>query len=378
MVKRKLVLGFLCFCYLIFISSCWDSRDIEDLTIAIAAGYDTAKQSGSHYDDKENKVAVTGVFPLFEEEVVSSATVATNEAKTIAATRVKRAYKTPRKLLLGMLQAAVYGDELARKGLYGSIEILLRDPQVKHDVLMALAYDRAEDVFKTKINNYSNVGNYVFDLLKNSRTNAFIPTVTIHAFAMGALSDCKNPVLPIIKPGINSIEIVGLGIFRGDRLIARASTDEARIISFLRGEEMEGYLPFAIEKEGKIFNEGSVYVKNSRKVEVYRKGNIYNFNITVKLKGDVVEQSSQRPLSEKGEELKEIEKSVAKDIKMQCESMITKIKTEYKVDCIDISRFAMAKWRKELKKIINDEDFIRQANINVDVDVVISRKGEMQ
>lgn len=378
MPERKLISCILIALCLLFSASCWDSSDIEDLSFANVGGYDAAKESGPEYDDGQDKIAVTAVFPLFEEEAVSTATVATNEGKTIADTRGKRAYKTPRKLLVGMLQAAVYGDKLARNGLYGSIEILLRDPQVKHDILMALAYDRAEDVLKTKINNYSNAGDYVFDLLKNSRTNAFIPTVTVHSFAMGVLCKHRNPVLPIIRSGINSIEIAGLGIFKNDRLIARASVEEARIISFLRGEKMEGYLPFFVEKNGQIVNEGSVYVKNSRKVEVYRNGNIYNFNIKIKLKGDVVEHHAPKPLSEKGEELKEIEKSLAEDIKMQCESMIAKIKTEYKVDCIDISRFAVAKWRKEIKDTINTEEFIQKANINVDVDVVILRKGETQ
>jgi hypothetical protein len=50
---------------------------------------------------------------------------------------------------------------------------------------------------------------------------------------------------------------------------------------------------------------------------------------------------------------------------------------DLQIDCIDISKYALAKWRKELQDQI-DHDFINErVNIHVDVKVTIKNVGEL-
>ncbi|MDD2619977.1 MAG: Ger(x)C family spore germination C-terminal domain-containing protein, partial [Syntrophomonadaceae bacterium] len=60
------------------------------------------------------------------------------------------------------------------------------------------------------------------------------------------------------------------------------------------------------------------------------------------------------------------------------QGFVRMMQEELKVDCIDINKYAMAKWRKELTQIIDDEEFIQNAQINVQVKMHIRNTGVMK
>mgnify|MGYP001020446184 CR=1 FL=1 len=375
MNKRILVL-IICISMLLF-SGCWDATDIEDLSIPIIGGYDLVKDGSEEEFNASSKIAVTGVFPLFSPDVVSSATIGTNIARTIGETRTERALRTPKHQLFGILQAVVYDEELCEQGLYKYLDILHRNPKIKLTLYVAITEGKAVDLLNTKITHYSNIGDYIVDLLRNSSRDSFIPVVTLHSLITNSCSEGKNPIAPIIKPDKNGVSLAGVGIFKADKLIAKAGVDEARTISFLRGEKAEGNIPFTVKDNNEIIDEGSAYVKNSRKVDVYRNANDITFVINIKLEGQLTEHYSKNPIEKKSNLLAKIENSIKLDVENECKNLIEKMQKEYKVDCIDITRYAMAKWRSELKDEI-DQGFIENVTIKSNVDVEILTKGELE
>ncbi|MDD4562099.1 MAG: Ger(x)C family spore germination C-terminal domain-containing protein, partial [Syntrophomonadaceae bacterium] len=100
----------------------------------------------------------------------------------------------------------------------------------------------------------------------------------------------------------------------------------------------------------------------------------HNFIITVKLEGSLEEHSHQAPITE--EHLQEIEKTIEQQVKTQCETFINMMQEEIKVDCIDISKYALAKTRRALEKEIDNPEFIQNANIQVKVKVHLENTGE--
>jgi hypothetical protein len=73
---------------------------------------------------------------------------------------------------------------------------------------------------------------------------------------------------------------------------------------------------------------------------------------------------------------KMIEDQIASDVKKDCEEFIRKMQEEYKVDCIDISKYALAKWEKDLLDRI-DMDFIENVTIQVNVKMKLVNVGEL-
>ncbi len=370
MKRNNIMIMFFCFSTLI-LYGCWDSRDIEDLSIPIVGGYDLKGKDETVYLPE---LAISGVFPIFDPDAVSSATVGTIYSSTIGESRTERALKTPQSLLYGMLQAAVYGEDLAKMGFSNYFDILLRNPQVRLNIYVAVAEGKVKDLFENKITNYSNTGKYIVDLLKNAPEDSLIPNVTLHELAVSLYCKEINVVIPVLEPIDNGIAIVGLGILKEDQLIAKTNLDEGHVLSFLRGEKVKGYLPFY----GENHEAGSIRIMHhSRKVKVKRKEDRYIFNIDIRIKGSIVEFFQKEPLGKNHSEVEKIEHSIKKDLQKKCDTLINKMQTQYKVDCIDITRFAAAKWRKEIESY-TEENFIKNAIINVNVDVDIESFGGLE
>jgi hypothetical protein len=60
----------------------------------------------------------------------------------------------------------------------------------------------------------------------------------------------------------------------------------------------------------------------------------------------------------------------------QFETFIAKMQNDFKVDCIDISKYALAKNRRDLEKEIDRPEFIQNANIQVKVNVHLENTSE--
>ena len=156
-------------------------------------------------------------------------------------------------------------------------------------------------------------------------------------------------------------------------MVKKLNPEEGQMLVLLRGIAGESYQPFMRNEAGKK-HWGSVLVSNSRKVKYYQDQQGHNFLITIKLSGTLDEHSHQAPVTEK--HLQEIEKTVEQQVRTQCETFINKMQEEIKVDCIDISKYALAKNRRALEKEIDKPEFIQNANIQVQVKVHLENTGE--
>lgn len=369
-MKKFKTVSIIFFVVIIILCGCWDSRDIEEISIPIVGGYDLKNNE----DTDLPELAISGVFPIINPDAVSSATVGTIYSHTIGESRTKRALKSPQSLLFGMLQAAVYGEDLAKMGLSDYCDILLRNPQVKLNIYVAIVEGKVRDLLEDKITNYPNTGKYIVDLLKNAPKDSLIPYVTLHELAISFYNKETNAVVPIIKSVDNGIAIVGMGILNGDRLVAKTNLDEAHIISFLRSDNVKGFIPFY----GEDHEAGSIRVlRHSRKIKVKKERNRFVFTLDIHIVGSMVEFFQKEPLTEYQGKLKKIEKSVKEELEKQCDAFINKMQYQYKVDCINITRYAAAKWRKEIEQQ-GIQNFIKNTDINVNIDIDINSIGELE
>jgi len=158
-------------------------------------------------------------------------------------------------------------------------------------------------------------------------------------------------------------------------MIAKLDLKETRSLVLLKGIKSKGSIPFCIIKDDILVDSGTVRVNSKRKVKVIREGNNFTFLVKINLDGVLIDHTNiEQELDET--KLQIIENQVAADIKKQCNNLIIKMQEEWEVDCIDISKYALAKWRKELTPVI-DKGFIENVNIQVEVQVDIENAGEL-
>lgn len=327
----------------------------------------------------KDTLKVGGIFPVLYPETKEKYKIVVKNGVTIGDTREKRNYSSASIFSPGMLQVAIFGEALARKGLYSVVDNLTRTPEIKGTIYLAAMEDGTDNLSKLKLETYPNPGVYLRGLLKNNESKGFLLSTTLYQFRVNYITPGKNPVIPLLKITEDKrIEISGTGIFKKDKLISKIGTDETRSLVMLRGIKGTGFLPFTIEKNGKQTDIGSVQVNRYRKVKVIRDGDNFLFYVTIQLKGRLVELYSQQQFiaSKPSITAQDVEKAIKKHVSEECTSFVQKMQEEFRVDCIDISKYALAKWRNELQDKVDKEDFIENATIIVDVDVHIEEFGE--
>ena len=356
-------------------SGCWDARDIADRSVVILAAVDLSQEGGTQFGKPvryEGTILLPNLNPDTEEKVRIEKVCGVS----ISGSRDQRAYINPEIIMTRMIQVYLFGESLCISGIAPVMDSLLRNPVLSNSLHLAMTEGQSGDLLTAEPSDFPDLGLYVTDLLQKVNNKSFFPVVTLHDFAIHSTSPGRNPVLPILKEDAGEVRISGMGIFRKDRLIGRVGLDESRPLALLRGAQSMAYIPFIMTRDGEETDRGTVFVGNHRKVRVERQGNQFTFNITIILKGELIEHERSDVLTRDRQSLPKIEEQIAADIESECQSFIERMQGEFKVDCIDISKYALAKWRSELENTI-DEGFIEKVNINVDVKVHIRNTGDL-
>jgi Ger(x)C family germination protein len=370
--------GLIIIVFLLFnLCGCWDSQDLEDLSFPLAAAYDVHLSGSADSSDPPAEpgyklVDLTTLVPNLAPKAEKPVNIKTLSGITIADARQRQGLTDADTYVTGMNQVIIMGEELARTGLNPFLDSLLRSPTVSGSMYFAVAAGRGEDILKTPIKNYNNMGIYLVTLFNGIQQRTFIPVTRMEEFQRYQ-STGKNPVAPILEQRGDRVIISGVAIFKKDRLVKKLDIEEGHELVLLRGIKGRSFLPFSRKVDG-TYHRGAVLVSNSRKVKYNQNQQGHNFFITVKLNGSLEEHGYQALITE--EHLQEIEKTIEQQVQTQCEIFINKMQEEIKVDCIDISKFALAKNRRVLEKDIDKPEFIQNANIQVKVKVHLQNVGE--
>ncbi|MEQ8176326.1 MAG: Ger(x)C family spore germination protein [Syntrophomonadaceae bacterium] len=359
------------------LSGCWDSKDVDRLAFPIVASYDMFQDDPDSMKQlssgplEEPRVDVTVVFPNLSAKAANKVTVETVPAPTVGYAREKRGLTAPEFYVTGFNKVILTGEDLARQGLQQPMESLYRFPEVPLNMLLAVVEGRGKDILNLKTDNTDNIATFLYTLLREPDKHNFIPVVTINEFDVN-LAPGRNPVVPLIKTGgVNQAFLSGVAVFKKDRLLAKLDIHDTRPLILLRGVPAQGYFPFILEGENL---QGSALLRNKRKVKVERQEDVYVFKLEVVLEGIITEYPSEQRIDQK--RLKGVENFITAEVENECRQIINTMQKEWKTDCIDISKYALAKWRRELKERVDDEQFISQARIELDVKVKITNYGE--
>lgn len=351
---------------------CWDTIDVEEFDIGLIAGYDTTPFG------ETGKVAVSALLAAVEDK---SEKIGTYSAHTVGETRDRRAYSESRHYTLSQLQVLLIGQNLAQQGVSTVLDTNLREPRVKLSINVAVVNGRAEELLQFMVKkDPSRTSEILISLLQTIPERAFVPRTSLHRFAIDSYVPGTAAVVPVLQVAHNQqgIELTGCALFAQERMIAQLDRMETRALVLLSGRESQGWIPFSLYKDGQLFDEGTVYVSNQRKVEVSRQGEPIVFDIQVSLKGRLVEHEviGHSSTLHDDQHLRDIEQAVARDLRLQMLDFIEFMQEELRVDAINITPYALGKWRREIFPQL-EQGLIENVVINVDVEVKLQNAGEL-
>ncbi|MCA1053946.1 hypothetical protein LCM10_03020 [Rossellomorea aquimaris] len=195
----------------IALCGCVEKKYLEKLGLITAVGYD-------QHDDEEIKGTI--VLYQFNPDMQDVEKILVSTANTSKGIRMSQNFDTDHQLVSGQLRIAVYGRDLAMKGISHLVDTLERDSSIGNMVYLAVADTTAEDILTYQmIEKHSNRGTYLYNLVKQNVENELMIAPTLQEFITDYGSVGKDPILPLLSSSDRTLGIEGFAIFHKDQFV---------------------------------------------------------------------------------------------------------------------------------------------------------------
>lgn len=336
----------------------------EELSIPSALGLDIEKKG----NDILYKISISSY--IFGEEQKTTQRTTTGMALSPGQARQSRQQKLAKRFVIGLEKVDIISEKEARMGIDTSLDLLFNNPSVNDTALMAVCSGNAEDIIKLDIPGYPAAGDYIEQMIKSSKTFNFYTNnyKIIDAFAR-VDAEGRNLTLPFIEITDEGLSMTGAALFKGSKMVNKININETKILNMLSENAGKGII--SIQKNSDSYLD--YYAKVNRKVKCTKNEDKYIFDIKLNFKGDIISNQYDIDIRDDVKEKEKIQKELEKKIENSCNEFINKMKTEYKVDSLDLGRIAAAKYGRDLgtdwNKVVSD------SQINVKASVKILKQG---
>ncbi|MCL5677342.1 MAG: Ger(x)C family spore germination protein, partial [Firmicutes bacterium] len=148
---------------------------------------------------------------------------------------------TSRKLYLGHLQAVVIGEDLARQGIGGVIDGLMRDPVANRRARVFLAH-RARDILAQPTPGELLPTLYFMTFFTAKASEDFTADVPLWRIWHDLLMPARAAYLPTVGSSQGQFQLQGLALLSDNRLVDRLDGNVCRGLKLARGEVRTGNL----------------------------------------------------------------------------------------------------------------------------------------
>ena len=379
---KKLFMIILC---TLFLTGCWDRRELNELGIVLATGLDKGsagelvltsqvvrpaairKQGGGGGQESPIEIITARGSTVFE------------AIKNISKEFDKNVTFSHNKVLL-------IDEQLARDGLLPILDFLARSYEIRGTCWMIIAKDSmASKILGEKHGMNNTQAIYMNDIIVNKKQNSEVSAINILDMLKAVGGNEINPicgVMEIIQEKTKEVthkgvKLTGTAVFKKDKLVGFLSDIETRGLNWVTGEVKGGVInvPSPTIKNKLIAIEikrSSVSVKPKIEDETI------SFVIEVKEEGAIVEEQTLTDVS-KLPVLEEIENSQKMVIEKEIKRTVDKVQKEYGSDNFGFGKALNDKYPDKWKEVKDRwEDMFPEVKYTVEVDAKIRNTGLLQ
>lgn len=360
-------------------SSCWDSREINELGLVMAVGIDKSRDSLGY------KVTVQIARPSAAANTGGqtgggdTVWIGGAEGSTIFDAIRNISKFSSRRVMWAHNNIIIIGEELAREGITPIVDFFTHNPELRMKTWVAVCRGEASAIVEAQTGmetipalSISRLYRYNDIVAKNIRTDML-------TLFRDYRSETIQPIistLNLLKKGDSGavstqVELSGGTVFKKDKLVGFLSPNESRGISWIRNEAKNAAVSVGVL--GVEDKEISIEIRNIKtKIESEYKNNRAYFKIDFYGKGSITEQDFPKNMDI--EEFKlEVQNKANEKIKKQIKLSIDTVQKEYNSDVLGLGRT----FHIQNKKLWNTEvkgkwdELYSKAVITVNTDVKI-------
>ncbi|WP_165822317.1 Ger(x)C family spore germination protein [Paenibacillus montanisoli] len=210
-----------------WLTGCWDQRELKDLRIELAEGFDLLDNG---------RIRFTITIPTIKSASQGKTSITVNDIAADGRT-VNEAYLEMKKAVsqeldFGKARIILINKRFARNGFYPAIESYYREAHSPINAKMAIVDDSAETVLKIKPADSLMVNDYLYDLLQSGEENGLIPKASPYSVSSLFLNTGTDVTIPIIHlKGVERVKLAGLALMHDKRMTGEL--DDKASMSFV-------------------------------------------------------------------------------------------------------------------------------------------------
>ena len=348
---------------LLIISGCWDVNEIEKTQFAKYITVDPLPKQPDNY-------LFSIQFPVLREDSPEKVNTLSTTAPSLKSSISNFQTRTMGWISLGMLRTIIFNQTIAKQGLLPHLDTLWREPIVPGSVTMAICTNKkAIEIEGIQPAPVEDTGVYLDELFDTTSKNSLYPEKSLNDFFISLKTSGKEATIPLLKYGKDDIKIVGLALFRKDKMVGKIEIPETRALLLIQEKFVKGPIDLKIQDYHVNY-----YVQQVKtKINVNYSKDRFDFEINSKLEVDVTENTSEKRLIGNKAALNKMEKFLARALKKEMHKLFGQLQTQQS-DVIGLGQRAKAKYPQYYNKKYWNQQF-SQAKIHIHIDVSIRRFG---
>ncbi|MED2776670.1 Ger(x)C family spore germination protein [Bacillus thuringiensis] len=238
-MKIKFII-IVCMMLLVFIFGRVPKDILDDIQLAKGVGYDSSST--------KNQMQVSGAYAVYNPDKTINNKVLTTTSSLSKESLGKQNEQSDTPIANGKLEVALFGQELAKKGIAKIIDTFHRDANISSRLLLAIVDGKAKNVLEKKYGN-KDTSSFLASLLEHNMKYGLVPKNNLHLFLSSYFSKLKDPVLPLLKLEGKHIRIEGIALFKKERYVKKIHQDNMFVFKSLRERVQLGHVKVKINKD---------------------------------------------------------------------------------------------------------------------------------
>ncbi|KON69077.1 hypothetical protein AKG34_09970 [Peribacillus butanolivorans] len=348
------------------LSGCWDSHNIEELSLVVGEGIDKSKKNDEI--KLTHQILVPPGTSVQENQGQQKYKNITVSAKTLHEA-IRDSLLITNTILTNHQRILIINEDVLKDiPMEAIINMFIRDNSIRRSCLVLLTKKPTKEILgNSEADDIPS--NVIFELKDNEkRTNKILPPLTLGQASASLQSDGSFAIQAVdIKGG--KLILDGAGVIKNSKLVGVMSADDIASLNWLNGTVKGGIIeashhgdPFSVE----------VIKRTRRKITTELNGEHLTINISIGYTGRLSEDWYTKENSFKESYFKDAERVTEDKVEQDVEKIIGKLQHDYKTGVAGLYRYVENQhpkfWKKNKKKW--DEVFSK-ADINYHIDIRI-------
>ena len=356
-----LVISISCIITYLMLNSGQGNLPIEKLDIVSGISVDLI--TGSPVNEYN---VVSSAYSFNKKNEISSIIIE-GTGNNIPDTRSARQNSSSKELFLGLQKVFIFSEDIATYGINPVADILFVNQDMNDSAWIIICKGKALDMLKFKVEDAPTSSDHINGMIESSSQQNFMSKdYKVVDMYVRVNSEGRGLVLPYLEILNNKITLIGMAVFKKDKMVTKISMEEARYLNFLRNNKVKGIL--TLQKDSSHYI--STYGEVKGKVHCEKINGKYKFNIDLEFKGKVINNTMYTDFIENTKTVEKYTHELQEETKKNCDNFIYKMQNEYKVDCLELGRDAAAAFGRNPKtdwdNIVCNADIIVNVKVKVD------------